>query len=292
MSEPRSHHFVPRVHIRKFKTEHGYYVLSRGSVRTISSSRNIFCINDLNTTIDETGGKDRKTLETELDRQWDSKFNFHLAEIRKALDKRTEIDPSTLVYFWSYTILGVKRRLKATKDYNLKFMKGGEAMLQVGKELANQGFFKNDPKDELSLGEMMEELEKFLLRQSKAKYPGMISGNVEDYVPKELVGIILKAENCSFLLPDCTGIIYPHEETHIVKGSKINKFSSIGLPLTPDLYLLIQNKELNPHSIASVAILNKEEVQELNEFLFLGSFDQVLCDEKEELERFRNAQDS
>ncbi|MCP4521640.1 MAG: DUF4238 domain-containing protein [Cytophagales bacterium] len=79
MSIPKRHHYVPRVHIRKFKSNEGYYLLMKqaGIIKNPKSSNHFFVKKELNTIADSEGNKDHKTFEKELADKWDNKFNYY-----------------------------------------------------------------------------------------------------------------------------------------------------------------------------------------------------------------------
>lgn len=293
MSIPRKHHYLPRVHIRKFKTDKGYFLFfkDKNKLLEISSSENIFVTKDLNSTIDEnTGEIDHKRVEDELTALWDNNFNYHYDNIINNLlyfstQKEVIIDliQDSLKFFFEYSIIGNFRQKKLTKQYNETTFSWFDDFEDYIEDISNiKDEITNMSKEEISSA--ISGLEHFNLSmgdyinklKEKLKFPAPTITEVKKYVPSECSCYILLARDSSFILPDCTAMVNYSETKFKWDNFDVKRIDSIGIPIHPNIYLQIKNNEANDNKSTEIYLLDKERVNEINQNLARLAHNQFL----------------
>ena len=122
VSNPRKHHYIPQVHLKKFNLGEGYHVLHKdqNKITTYKSAKSFFHVRDLNTTIDLLSHEiDPKSVEQELTNKWDNLFNHHYNAINNIIVQNVTTNISdTYKYFFEYGLVTHFRSLKQVKTYN------------------------------------------------------------------------------------------------------------------------------------------------------------------------------
>ena len=279
MSIPRKHHYIPQVHIRKFKTDDGYNVFRKAESKIINfkSSSQFFHIKDLNSSIDfDTKEIDHKTTEEEISNLWDSKFNYHYDALLKCIEESIQTGEfskvniqENLKFFFEYSIVGYLRRAKQTNNYHEKGFDIVDAVEEFATMLENEdlselGFSSEENLEGISFlrnfaNEIFNESKHF----DKLKYPSPTVTEAKMLVPNEVCCDIFVTFDSRFNLPDCTAFIKRSAEVFEYMGTKLNKITYIGLPLSPNIYLQIKDNDLVQDKTNGIYLLPNENVDKI-----------------------------
>ncbi|WP_300664117.1 DUF4238 domain-containing protein [Fluviicola sp.] len=292
MSTPTRHHYVPRVHIRKFKKESGYFLMlkDKNEVKNPRSSADFFVRNELNTLGVEGGNKDHSTFENELSFKWDNKFNNFSSDIINNQDTPEKINLETLLFFFEYSIIAYMRRLKMESEFNNEFLSFKDVIPDFLKAFdSNNIDFSNYSddvieKEKTRLLDFVNELNKLDNIQKSVKYPALIPSEAKILLPENCHCIIYKVDEDSFILPDCTITAKKSKETFDSHGITTNKIELIGIPLTPRLYLEIRNSDIIGTKENTVCVPKTSKIEEINNRLFSTAYSQVLLNKPEQLD--------
>jgi hypothetical protein len=295
MSIPRKHHYVPQVHIRKFKEENGYFVFRKTDNKLINfkSSSNFFVAKDLNSTLNDEGEIDHETAESEFEKIWDGKFNCHfniisswiVESIKNNCNSSIRIEES-IKFFFEYGLIGYQRALKQSQEFNdsiLNPILEFEELLPELEDLELDDFKLSE--EEFKMG--IDSYKDFIIlitnhvktSQELLKYPVPIATELKMLIPENCSCDIILSKNSSFFLPDCTAIILKSEETMKYQDRDINKIVSVGIPISSGIYLQIRNKEFFSDHETDLYAWNIEKVDEWNEEIIRHSFNQTLVSE-------------
>lgn len=289
MSTPRKHHYVPQVHINKFKTNTGFYVFNKKENKILNqkSSSAFFFTKDLNSIIDSDGNIDHKTFENELANKFDSPFESYYENVLSSIDryidsKETilEISQKTLKFFYEYGVIGRMRRLKMESSYNdnfFDFTLGFDDFLgafdekEFSDSVENKAELKK-AKDHFS--SIFNDVIEFKKKQEQLRFKGLITSGIPDLMPETLSFDVFLSEY-PLILPDCTAAISKVEEKIELYGSQIDQISSVGIPLNPVVFLQIKNNNVVSNKSNSINILSLEETKELNRRISLSAFNEI-----------------
>lgn len=304
MSIPRKHHYVPQVHIRKFKSEKGHYNLYLKKSEKIlqqKSSASFFHVRDLNSTIDHnTGEVDHKTIETELGEQWDAKFSSNYQYLKNWIFESVEqgyLSTSplnhVLLFFFEYAIIGRLRRLKQTEGFNASAFDWMEGMLDIieyldSDEINIDGLKEKDLKQVRGyFNDFRNKADVHVNQLTEAlKYPVPTPTKANQFVPKSCSAhIFLAPQDCSFILPDTTGIFLKSNSTFDWHRLVVNEISHVGIPLSKDLFVQIINNDVIEGEKTDIYLLSPERTESLNNKLFDAAIDQVLASDITMLEK-------
>lgn len=197
MSEPRNHHYVSQVLIRKFLDNKGkayFYDKNIKSIEKLKSTRNFFSETDLNSTI-KNGKIDHSSIEESLNKNFETKFNTHYNRVvgcvkAKNFDKLDNSDIESLIKFG---IIGAPR-------HPIQRESSQETILNTIKEISK-----------LATIELKKEIDDF--EKSVSGVKNKIPLDFKEVADKtlEIMGdcvfsIFEAGSNSFFFLPDCTSI--------------------------------------------------------------------------------------
>lgn len=295
MSKPRKHHYVPQVHINKFKSESGFYIFNSKQNKIINqkSSNSFFFTKDLNSVIDSDGKIDHKTFEQELGNKWDGPFGFFYRVLLDSVNKyiesngeRLEVNQETLKFFYEYGVIGRLRRLKMEPSFNDSFFDFALGFDYLIEAFENEDFI-NKIKEKEGLGKakdhvlgVFEELKELIQKQEQLRFKSIIVSGISDLMPSSL-SFDLLISKYPLILPDCTAVITKVEEKIELNGRQVEQIGSVGIPLNPHLYLHIRNNDVVSNNTNSIDLLNKDDAIKLNQRIFLSSFNEV-CSSNEQ----------
>ncbi|MBR9832444.1 DUF4238 domain-containing protein [bacterium] len=290
MSIPKRHHYVPRVHIRKFKKESGYYLFLKGKeeLKNPQSSSDFFVKTELNTVGGVDGIKDHTSLENELTEKWDNNFNKHFKNILENLYNPNYILPETLLFFFEYSIIANLRRSKMDISLNETLI-FKEVIPNFIEGLSfNGGLVDETSKDDLESGKILfrkfyDDILKLEDRQSGLKFSSLIPTEVKSLLPQKCHCIIYYADNDLFILPDCTSRVERSDKLFNLHGLGINGIARIGIPLTPKVYIEILNSDILGRHDNIVVKPTFREIGNINYNLFKIAKTQVLLNSPEQL---------
>lgn len=297
MSIPKRHHYVPRVHIRKFKKGAGYFLLlkDKKEVKNSFSSADFFVKKQLNTTGLEDGGKDHFSFENELTIRWDNNFNTFYTDIINNQKTPNKINNKTLKFFFEYSVITFMRRLKMEDKFNNDFLSFKDALPEVVEVFNSNEIdlseFTNDAIDSVKnlFQSFSNELNKLEEKQKGVDYPALIPSEAKMFVPEKCHCIIYITSKDSFILPDCTMTALKSKETFDLHGMTVNKIAQVGIPLTPKLFIEIRNSDLIDAKENLICIPSKKEIEEINNSLFNIAYTQVLLNNPEQLDELKES---
>ena len=118
----KRHHYVPQVHIKKFSSTSGFYVLIKKNKLIVNpkSSKDIFVKTNLNTSSNLLGVKN-DDLEKTLTNKWDSKFSTHYKEVINHLEEPHKISQDSRIFLFNYAIVSWVRTRKKDKNLNEQY---------------------------------------------------------------------------------------------------------------------------------------------------------------------------
>jgi hypothetical protein len=303
MSIPRKHHYVPVTHIEHFKSDEGYFLgikLSK-EIHNKKSATSFFKTRDLNSSIDErTEAVDHKRVEDELNSQWDGPFQIHhdkmVQWISDSLDRSqiSEIDINdTLQFFFEYTIIGYFRRAKLTKQYSESSSEILESLDCVIDTLDSETLEENiSPYSEFI--EFARNFKQKAIRyqevsEQNLRYPTPTPVRIKELVPRDCsVDVFIIIDNDSFILPDTTGTFLKSDKTIKVKGLDIHQVSSVGIPISSNIFIQIKNNDLRPEEENNIAIPKPEKVDYINDLLYSTAIHQVVACEQNAILKQQN----
>lgn len=282
MSIPRKHHFLPRVHLRKFKSDKGYNLFdkSKGCFYYPKSSAEIFRKKDLNTAIDEnTGEVDYSTLEIELANKIDSNFNQHLKTVSDAIVKSSSINVSNiqecLLFFFQYAAIGNLRRMKLNKSYHENAFDFLDEMEGLKKFIINSNEVENNALKDLENFENAFRNYQSMTRE--VPYPIPISTDLGSFLPSHCECNIFIANHGNFILPDSTAIMYKSDKLIDYYGISYPAIKSIALPLTPNILIEVINVDTIENSQLVISALDLNRVVNVNAKLLESSYLQCIA---------------
>lgn len=295
MTIPRKHHFLPQAHIRKFKSEKGYFLYLKNQKKVIpkKSSTDIFAVRDLNSSLNDDGKIDHLKNEYEFEKKWDSKFNSHYDSIVDWILDSIENDSyssndiqKSIQYFFEYTLIGYQRSKKQEESFNdsvlAPYLESKELIPFIDSADLSDSEYSDEHlrlgKDSLiSFIELASET--MMKWKSNLKYPAPIASELDMLVPEKLVCEVYISTNERFYLPDRTGLIVKSQDTFIYNKLQINKIALIGLPLNPYVFLRIKNSETFPTAKTGIYTFNSEQVKRINSNIIASAGSQVLVGE-------------
>lgn len=299
MSVPKKHHYIPRVHISKFKSENGYFYFLKDKNKLLkkSSNRDIFSVKFMNSQIDENSNTtDHSSIEKELSDKWDGPFNSHLDKILKLIDDSTltgfiNIEPikESIKFFYEYSIVTRLRCLKQTEEYNSSVF-DFEELINLKEEFKNEELdialpgHTNDDIVKLfgSIENLFQPLTNYVSKSIKElRFPAPTATEVKILVPKKCSIDIFLTKDDSFILPDVCTLAVESDSKLLWHNIEIPNICSIGFPLTKDIFIQIKNNDIVDEDSNGIYILEKEEVMKLNKRLFKSALNCVLFDSEE-----------
>lgn len=292
MSEPRKHHYVPQVHINKFKSIDGFFVYFKADGKVINkkSSTDVFETKDLNSTLDENGQIEHKSMETKLAKKWDDNFNYHhdaiIDWICDSIDSNTcsNIDiQNSLRFFFEYALVGFMRGKKRDKKFNEYMVNELLEYSEFADEIEAFDFSESNLSEfQISEGRkafryFSELITNYISeRKKKLKFPLPIAEEMDYFMPDKFVCDVIIAREGSFFLPDTTSIIEASDMKRKYLDFEINQIKYVGIPINSKVFLQIKNHELFPDSSSDIYSFSKERVDEINQRIIKFSSDYVL----------------
>jgi|GEM_PF-6547992 len=288
MTTSRRHHYLPQVHLNKFKSENGFH-LFRKTGNTFISKKNtsdIFQVTDLNTTVNENGVLDHDTVEEELTLKWDNAFNTHYNNIMNyiadCISNKSEnpiIIQESINFFFEYSIVAFLRSKKSQRKNDISDFDWVDGIDDF-KEIISNIDSKEYEKGVAWIFENIDKTKDWVEKLKELKFPSMTTTNVDFLRPSSCSCDIIISMEQPFLLPDCTSIITLSNEKIIFNNKVISKIYCVGVPITPYVFLQIKNNDLCGDKSTYIYKWNSERVNELNFVLFNKAFDQILYMEK------------
>ncbi len=298
MSVPRKHHYVPRVHISRFKTENGYnlYLKKNGSFtpRNPQHEEKIFFEKDLNSTINWDNGEiDHKSIEDELGKKWDDKFNKHFKIIIEWIIEflaNDQLGPlpeqETMKFFFEYGLVAYFRKAKTTKEFNngvFDMINDVEGISNDIIEEVRQQYLKiedNLPKPD----DLMNVFRLVTEESKKLKFPMRTPIGLPFLVPEKCSMDLVIAQEGSFILTDYTSMNFKSSKKTYVYSVEYNMIESVSFPLTPYIMLNIKNNDLLPNSNSGIYGWKKEKVIEYNKASFNIAENQIITIDRDMVE--------
>jgi hypothetical protein len=284
MSIPKNHHFVSKVLIKKFLgNDKMLYTYSKKD-RCINEKpyhRFDFAEKDLNSVIDDNGELDRKSIEDNLNKYFESGFNKHYDLLIKGLEGNNFND------------------LQISAEYLIRMgiigdMRTPENILETKYSIfSSLGKIINHFDDDLSNG-----FNSYIKKNSV--YKNMTSVDYNEICDKvmELMGetiysICYAPKNNYFFLPDNSSIqIRSKRETirKLPNGQNgintITPITTVIIPINSQILIIAESLEISPRSKNTINQMSKDDIILFNNLFIKHSRDKVICSNKEYLNNF------
>ncbi|TVZ09765.1 uncharacterized protein DUF4238 [Cellulophaga sp. RHA_52] len=286
MSVPRNHHYVSRVHQKKFfnSIDQKIYIYDkeRANFYSKNTTKTLFSQRDLNTRL-ENETTDYKSLEEDLKINFEDDFNKNLLVLEsyiKCLNIDEEVN-NAIYFFAKYGVIGKLRTPSYKKNTHNLFK---DAILEHFNQSTEE--FKKLVNEKFSYKQISE-------------YNNLVDYSKRSESIIELMGnlvfriFIPKNENDYFILPDCTSIT-ERERINNYNNPDIKEIASIGIPITSKIYLMIFSKKLYKENIeeAAITLITSDVVNEINEISYNMCFTKIVCINNDYLINFINHQKS
>lgn len=282
MSEPRNHHYVSQVLIRKFLDSENklyYYDKRYGSFGETKSTRFLFSEKDLNSTINENGEVDHSSVEETLNRHFENDFNNHYDNVISAISTKNYNElTQSLAYLMRMGIVGEMRTpQQRTESQNIIL-----------------GTFEMITK--YATDELKEKIERSMQRTSNVK--NKIPINYKEISKKvtelmgEIIYSIFEAPQDFYLLPDCTSVVFRDqlEDDSILNGEvllNLNRpIATVIFPINSKVIIVAQSAKICPQKSHGIYTLSSDTVYNYNKMFFEKSNERVVCQNKEYLKNF------
>ena len=281
MSIPKNHHYVSQVHLRNFFNvdigEIYIYDKSRKNFYSKKSTKNVFSEKFSNSRYLE-GKLDHKSLEDDLNENFEKDFSFHYEIIKSFIQNRifsTEVQ-NALVYIAKYGIIADFRTPRYKQNFEENFFTAFEQISQS------------------AIPELKKEIDEMFEYRDQVQYMNVVDySNIANKI-LDLMGNLLfslqipKDDKDYFLIPDIAGAT-AREKINEYFNPDVKEIAYIGIPLSSKVYIhyysdkLFKNKEM-PSS--NIVYINSEQVNIINKNNYEYSQSKVACENEAFLRNF------
>lgn len=294
MSTPRNHHYVSQALSRNFLSEEGrLFKVSKSEkrIREVKSTKSLFSQRDLNTTFDEYGNIDYKTVESSLNQYFETDFPNHCKIIHDALNTKCEVGnivPNTeniqesIEYLLGMALIGQFRHPEYMQETE-------QVIFGILNEIASNAI----PKLQNSIYNELNKLSG-ITNKVPVDFNELKQGMIE-LMGDIKYGVMRAPENHFFILPDCSaGIKRFQMPSDFIDGVEyVNPSMPIGfalMPINSKVVVTAVSRRLLPDEYKQQAdgfySLNEETMFAYNNILFDSAYKEVACENKEYLEGF------
>jgi hypothetical protein len=294
MSVPKNHHYVSQALSRNFLSEGGRlykYDKSERRIKTVNSTKRLFSKDYLNSIINEDGEIDHISVETQLNRNFESEFPNHCELIFNALNKECEIG----------NVIPNSENIQTSMEYLL-------GMALIGPFRHPQHIHETE---EIIFGTLMELADNAVAELQSSIYSELnrLAG-VMNKVPVDFndlrngmlelmgdikFGVMRAPEPHYFILPDCSaGTKRFQMPSDYIDGKEyINPSMPIGfalMPINSKVVITAVSRRILPDEFreqtSGFYTINEKTVFGYNNILYDSAYREVVCENKEYLESF------
>jgi len=284
MSIPRNHHFVSQVLIKKFlNTEKRVSIFSKteNNIETRPLQRQDFAERDLNTIITEDNTIDHKSVEDDLNENFERDFNKHYDSLFQSIENNNlNLFTESIKFLIKLGIIGDMR----TREHQLEAQQailGGIGSLY-----------------EMFSGDLKAEYSSFINQTSSVKnklpvnYSELANG-ILDIIGEACYCVFKAPENHHFLLPDNTSITYRSKIDPDIETEDGKTLVSLAMPITMIIYpinnktiIVVKSKKIEGENLSGVFQLSEETTINYNLLFIKNSRDKVICGDENYLKKF------
>lgn len=284
MSTPKNHHFLSQVLLKKFLDSEGrlnYYSKSEKCITNKEYSRFDFAELYLNSKIDDNGDIDHKSVEDNLNINFERDFNAHYDSLITALEND---DHESLTNSIKFLIrLGTIGDIR-TPEHQIETQKLIFGAFEEAAEL-------------LDANNIRQELQEFQERVSSVKnkvpvdYKKIVE-QTEKLMGPCIYSIFIAAENEYFFLPDNSAVIIRSKlEPDIEFNGEIlesgsRPISTVIFPINSQTIIVSQSTKICPQKSHGIYNLKSEVVYYYNKMFLDSARDKVICANNEYLQTF------
>jgi len=286
MSIPRNHHYVSQVLIKKFLNNNkriSIYSKTDNNVETRALKRQDFAERDLNSIISEKNTIDHKSIEDNLNENFERDFNKHYNSLFQSIENENfKLFTESIKFLIKLGIIGDMR----TREHQL------EAQQAI---LGGIGGLYDMFSDELKA-----EYDSFTSKNSsvKNKLPldyGKLANDVLDTIGDACYCVFKASENHHFLLPDNTSITHRSKIDPDIKTEDGKTLISLAMPITMVIYpinnktiIAVKSKKMGGENLSGIFQLSEKTTIDYNLLFIKNSRDKVICGDENYLKNFIN----
>jgi hypothetical protein len=284
MSIPHNHHYVSQVLIKKFlNTDKRVSIFSKtkNNIETKTLQRKDFAERDLNSIISDENTVDHKSIEDNLNENFERDFNKHYDSLFLSIENNNlDLFIESIKFLIKLGIIGDMR----TREHQLEDQQailGGIGSLYE--------MFSDDLKAEYS---------SFINRNSTVKnklpvnYSELTNGILE-IIGDACYCVFKASKNHHFLLPDNTSIIHRSKIDPDIETEDGKTFVSLAMPITMIIYpinnktiIVVKSKKMEGEDLSGVFQLSEKTTIDYNILLIKNSRDKVICGDENYLKDF------
>lgn len=283
MSTPKNHHFLSQVILKKFLDSEGrlnYYSKTEDSITNKEYSRFDFADSYLNSIIDDNGVIDHKSVEDNLNHNFERDFNRYYDSFFSALkDDNHELLNESIKFMIRLGIIGDMR----TPEHQIEKQKSIFGGFEQIRGLADS--------------KLQQELQEFYDRVSpvKNKLPvdyNEIAEGVQELMGDCIYSVFIADVNEYFFLPDNSAVTIRSklEDDILINGeileSPSRPIATVIFPINSKTIIVSQSAKICPQKSHGIYTLQNESVYKYNKMFLKSARDKVICGKNEYLRTF------
>jgi hypothetical protein len=283
MSTPKNHHFLSQVLLKKFLDSEGklnYYSKTEDSITNKEYSRFDFADEYLNSIIDDNGEIDHKSVEDNLNHNFERDFNRYYESFFSALKSDNhELLTDSIKFMIRLGIIGDMR----TPEHHIETQKTIFGGFEQIRRLADS--------------KLQQELEEFYNSVSPVKNKLPVDYNEVAEGVQELMGdciysVFIADDDEYFFLPDNSAVtIRSKLEPDIefngeILESESRPIATVIFPINSKTIIVSQSAKICPQKSHGIYNLRSDAVYTYNKMFLDSARDKVICAKNEYLRTF------
>lgn len=285
MSIPRNHHYVSQVLIKKFlNIDKRVSVFSKteNNIETKILQRQDFAERDLNSIISDENTVDHKSIEDNLNENFERDFNKHYDSLFQSIENdNLDLFTKSIKFLIKLGIIGDMRTREHQVEAQQAILGGIGSLYEM---------FSDDLKAEYS---------SFINQNStvKNKLPvdySKLANEILDIIGEDACYCVFKAsENHHFLLPDNTSITHRSKIDPDIETEDGKTLISLAMPITMVIYpinnktiIVVKSKKMEGEDLSGVFQLSEKTTIDYNLLFIKNSRDKVICGDENYLKDF------
>jgi len=283
MSTPKNHHFLSQVLIKKFLDSDGklnYYSKSENFITNKEFSRFDFAEDFLNSIVDDNGFIDHKSVEDNLNHNFEQGFNRYYESFFSALKKEDyEMLTDSIKFMIRMGIIGDMR----TPEHQI------ETQFSI--------FSAFNQISRLADSKLQQEIGEFYNRTSfvKNKLPvdyNEVAVKVQELMSDCMYSVFIAEDNEYFFLPDNSAVtIRSKLDSDIDFNGEILEslsrlIATVIFPINSQTIIVSQSTKICPQKSHGIYKLRGEAVYNYNKMILDSARDKVICANNEYLQTF------
>jgi hypothetical protein len=286
MSVPRNHHFVSQVLIRKFLgTNEMLYTYSKKS-KSIDEKpyeRFDFAERDLNSTLNENGEIDHKSVEDNLNKYFESGFNKHYDLIIEGFKNDDYSNFETSVKFLiRMGVIGDMRTREHQQEIDQALFGALDTIMENATEELKSGYNNFIEKNSI------------VKNKSAIDYDELCN-EIIDSMGEIIYSVFIVPKDNYFFLPDNSSVVFRSKlepDTKLDDGTILinpsRPISTVVFPINSLILIVAQSSKISSQKESGVFQLSKDALIEYNKLFINKSRDKVISLNKDYLTNFIN----